>query len=141
LNKEKIFMWVHEESISTTATASQIWRLFSDVRSWPRWNAGVTRIELTGSFEAGASFAMHTPDGEIFHSTLTDVQENAGFTDETKVDGTKVTVHHRILPGVRGQLKILYRTEISGPQANEFGPFVTADFPQVLAALKQLAET
>lgn len=35
---------------------------------------------------------------------------------------------------------LLGRTEISGPDAAEFGPMVVGDFPDVLAALKRVAE-
>ncbi len=44
-NAKKI-MWTHEESIETTATPEQIWRLFSDVVGWKKWNSGIQNIEL-----------------------------------------------------------------------------------------------
>jgi hypothetical protein len=34
----------------------------------------------------------------------------------------------------------LYSTEITGSGADEFGPMVTSDFREVLAALKKFAE-
>jgi hypothetical protein len=40
-----------------------------------------------------------------------------------------------------GGTKITYRAEVSGPDADELGPQISADFPQVLAALKVVAET
>jgi hypothetical protein len=36
--------------------------------------------------------------------------------------------------------RVTYGTEITGPNAHEFGPLVTGDFGDVLAALKRLAE-
>lgn len=133
-------MWTHEESIETTATPARIWALFSDVAGWKRWNAGIERIEIHGSFANGTTFSMQPPGEEAFLSTLIMVQENVGFTDETVIDGTRVLVHHRIVPLPSGNARIVYSTEISGPSASDFGPMVTGDFPDVLKALKVLAE-
>jgi len=51
-----------------------------------------------------------------------------------------VLVSHQLVLLPSGRTKIIYRTEITGPGAEEFGPIVTSDFPNVLAALKNLAE-
>jgi hypothetical protein len=73
-------------------------------------------------------------------STLADVQENESFTDETVIDGTCVLVRHAIARLPSGNTQVTYSTEISGPAAAEFGPMVTADFADVLRALKRLIE-
>jgi hypothetical protein len=72
---------------------------------------------------------------------LLDVRVNGGFTDETVVGDTVVLVHHRLAALPSGGTKITYRAEVSGPDADELGPQISADFPQVLAALKVVAET
>jgi hypothetical protein len=71
---------------------------------------------------------------------LVDVRPNEGFTDETVVDDTRVLVKHQLVSLPSGGTKIIYSTEITGPDADELGPMVTSDFPDVLAALKRLAE-
>ena len=53
------------------------------------------------------------------------------------------TVHHaEKLEG--GPVRVTYRMEISGPAADtlghEFGPAISADFPEVLAALVERAQ-
>jgi hypothetical protein len=51
---------------------------------------------------------------------------------------------HRLEAAAGGRTRIVYRTEITGPAAGqvgpELGPQITADFPDVLAALAKLAE-
>ena len=133
-------MWTHEESIETAAPAAKIWELFSDVAGWKKWNAGIEKIEIDGPFAKGTPFSMQLPGGETFASTLIDVRRNEGFTDETVIGETRVVVHHEILPLAPGRTRVTYRTAITGPAAAEFGSMVTADFPAVLAALKDLAE-
>ena len=133
-------MWTHEESIETSAAPSRIWALFADVARWKNWNAGIESIELHGPFIAGTTFTMRPPGQDPLTSILTEVKPNESFIDETVVDGTRVLVSHKLVQLPSGRTKIIYSTEISGPDAVEIGPMVTGDFPDVLAALKKLAE-
>jgi hypothetical protein len=66
------------------------------------------------------------------------------FTDEMDAGDFVVRTMHRLQPAAGGLTRISYRTEITGPAAGqigpELGPQITADFPEVLAALAKLAE-
>lgn len=133
-------MWTHEDSIETSAPPARVWELFSNVERWKDWNAGIESIELHGLFAEGTTFTMQSPGEDALTSTLIEVRPNESFTDETIVDQTRVLVSHRLVPLASGKTKIIYSTQITGPGAAEFGPMVTSDFPEVLAALKNLAE-
>ena len=133
-------MWTHDESIEIAATPAQVWKLLADVAGWKKWNAGIESIEMHGPFVAGTTFSMKPPGEDGFTSTLLEVKENAGFIDETVIDGTRVVVDHRLLLLPSGKTQVTYSTEITGAAAAEFGPMVTGDFADVLDALKRLAE-
>ena len=133
-------MWTHEQSIETSASPARVWQLFADVARWKDWNAGIEKIDIHGPFANGTTFTMQPPGQDVITSKLIDVKPNEGFTDETVVDDTRVIVSHRLVTLPSGRTKIIYSTEITGPAADEFGPMVTSDFPEVLAALKRLAE-
>ena len=45
----------HHE-ITVDAPLETIWRLHSDVNSWPSWHTDITHAHLDGAFEIGASF-------------------------------------------------------------------------------------
>ena len=134
-------MWTHEESIEVAATPAQVWKLFADVVSWKKWNAGIESIEMHGPFAAGTTFSMKPPGEDGFTSKLLEVSENEGFVDETVIDGTCVVVDHRLALLPSGKTRVTYSTEITGAAAAEFGPMVTGDFADVLAALKRLVES
>lgn len=53
-----------------------------------------------------------------------------------------VRVSHRLEPLESGRLRITYIAEIDGPseQAREVGPLITADFPDTMRSLVQLAK-
>jgi uncharacterized protein YndB with AHSA1/START domain len=133
-------MWTHEETIETSAAPTRIWELFADIARWKEWNAGIETIEIHGPFEAGTTFSMQPPGQDALSSTLVEVKPNQRFSDQTVVGETRVLVSHQLVPLASGGTKIIYRTEITGPGADEVGPMVTSDFPAVLAALKRLAE-
>ena len=133
-------MWTSTASIDTSAAPQTVWRLFEDVPGWTAWNAGIERIELSGPFATGSTFSMQPPGMEPFTSTLVDVRPNECFTDETIIDGTRFVVSHELAALPSGGTRITYGTQVSGPAAAELGPMVTADFPDVLAALKAQAE-
>ncbi len=133
-------MWSHEESIETSASPARVWQLFTDVQRWKDWNAGIESIELHGPFAEGTTITMKAPGQDALTSTLIQVKPSQSFTDETVVGETRVLVSHRLAPLPSGRTKIVYSTKITGPGAAEIGPMVTADFPDVLAALKNLAE-
>lgn len=133
-------MWTHEESIESTATPAQIWRLFADVAGWKNWNAGIENIEIYGPFAKGTTFSMQPAGAQAFTGRLIEVKENEVFADETVIDGTRLVVRHNIVPLSSGNSRITYCTEITGPAAAELGPTVTGDFQAVLTALRFLAE-
>jgi len=133
-------MWTSTTSIATTASPQALWRLFEDVAGWTNWNAGIERIALRGRFASGSTFDMQPPGMEAFTSTLRDVRPDAGFVDETVLDGTRFLVSHELHPLPAGGTRVSYTIRVEGPDAATLGPVVSADFPEVLAALKALAE-
>ena len=46
-------MWEYEHSIETEASPEAIYRLYSDVATWPRWDEGIAEVTLDGPFAAG----------------------------------------------------------------------------------------
>jgi hypothetical protein len=135
-------MWTHEESITIQATPAALWRLVCDVASWPRWDASLAHVQAHGPFAAGTRVTMQMKgDGPAIDSKLCDVRENEGFTDEVAINGNLIRVHHQLHVLTPSSTQVLYRTEVTGPQAAEWGQRVTSDFAQVLAALKTLVET
>jgi uncharacterized protein YndB with AHSA1/START domain len=139
-------MWTAEYSIDINASPEAIFGLFADVGRWPEWNAGTDWVELDGPFDVGTTGRMKVPDQDPLAFRLIAVGPR-GFEDETAVPdaGIVVRVRHAIEPRVDGATRVVYRATIDGPRADELGPEIgpqiSADFPDVLAALKERAET
>ncbi|MFI7132851.1 SRPBCC family protein [Nonomuraea sp. NPDC050153] len=137
-------MWEYEYSVETGADAGTVWRHWSDMAAWPEWNDGIAKIEVDGPFAVGTTFTMVPPGDEPIRMRLVEIVPGELFTDE--MDGGEFVVRtvHRLEPVEGGGARIVYRTEITGPAAGqigpEIGPAITADFPDVLAALVRRAE-
>jgi uncharacterized protein YndB with AHSA1/START domain len=139
-------MWTYDHSLETRAPAETIFEILRDVSRWPEWNPGVERIDLDGAFATGTTGVMVIPDQGSLSFRLAWVGEGQGFEDETEIPGAEVLVRvrHSLEPLAAGGTRITYRATVEGPAADalgpEIGPGVTADFPEVMAALAARAE-
>jgi uncharacterized protein YndB with AHSA1/START domain len=132
-------MWEYEYAVESDASAEALWRCWSDVAGWPVWNAGIESISIDGPFAVGASFTMTPPGDEPITMRITEVSPGELFTDEADLGDVVVRTVHRLEAVGEGRTRVVYRTEITGPAAAELGPqigpAITADFPEVIAAL------
>jgi uncharacterized protein YndB with AHSA1/START domain len=137
-------MWEYEHSVETTAAPEALWRHWSDMATWPQWNDGVETIAVEGPFEVGTAFTMTPPGAEPIRMRLVDIKPGESFADEMDAGDFVVRTEHWLEPAAAGLTRIVYRTEITGEAAGqvgpELGPEITADFPEVLAALAKRAE-
>jgi uncharacterized protein YndB with AHSA1/START domain len=137
-------MWEYEYSIETNAAREALWQHWSDMATWPQWNAGIETIDVEGPFAVGTAFTMTPPGDEPIRMRLVEIKPGESFTDEMDAGDFVVRTQHRLEPTATGLTRIVYRTEITGEAADhigpELGPQITADFPEVLAALAKLAE-
>jgi uncharacterized protein YndB with AHSA1/START domain len=136
-------MWDYEYSVETSAPAATLWQRWTEMAAWPDWNAGIGEIRVDGPFAVGTTFTMKPPDGDAVQMTLTEIVPGERFTDVMDAGDFVVTTVHRLEPVAAGRTRVVYRTEITGPAADqvgpELGPAITADFPDVLAALVAVA--
>lgn len=138
-------MWTVEYHGESAAEPDSVFALLADPAGWPEWNAGVQRIHLDGPFVAGTTATMVLPDGTALPFRLEWVEPGRGFEDVTEVPdaGVLVRVAHLLEPRAGGGTSITYRCTVEGPDdvGAEIGPAVSADFPDVIAALAARAES
>jgi len=132
-------MWEYEYAVESDTSAEALWRCWSDVAGWPEWNAGIESISIDGRFAVGSSFTMTPPGDDPITMRITEVVPGELFTDEADLGDVVVRTAHRLEALDDGRTRVVYRTEITGPAAAELGPqigpAITADFPDVVAAL------
>ncbi|WP_181793940.1 polyketide cyclase [Streptomyces sp. WELS2] len=136
-------MWEYEHGIETSATPEAIWRLWADVENWGTWNAGIEKIEMNGPFAAGTQITMTPPGDDPVPLLIAEAVEGELFVDEARFDGLLLRTIHRIDRIDQDRIRVVYRMEITGPGAAEagpqIGPGITADWPETMASLAELA--
>ena len=135
-------MWIYQHSIETEASAAQLWDLYSDISTWPRWDGGLERITINGPFAAGATGEMKFAGQDPLPYTLAEVDPGRSFVDETDMGDILIRFEHSL--AVKGSATVVTtRVTISGSKADELGPeigpMITADVPDQLASLARLA--
>lgn len=131
----------YEHTVETAAPPAAVWRLWSEVGRWPEWDASVQSVELRGPFEVGTTGTMHITGQPPIPFRLTEVEPGRGFVDETEIPGGVLRFRHTAVALPGGGTAITHRVEIDGAEdvAAEFGPQVTEDVPESVAALAALA--
>src|SRR5438309_5016667 len=105
----------HERSLDSTAPPERVWRLWSDVSTWPRWNPDVLAISLAGPFASGTRGSMTTKAGGIQQIELADVRPGQAFTLVTApVPLSTFSFECRIAPGSQGS-RISQGVSMRGP--------------------------
>jgi hypothetical protein len=144
LSEEEALMWSTEHSIQTTAAPESIWALWTNVGDWPTWNADLDRAELSGPFEEGSAITMFPRDDDPVELRIAEAAAPERFVDQADMGPVVVRTTHLIDRLGDDRSQIVYRMEITGPDADtlgpEIGPQITADFPEVLAKLVAVAE-
>ena len=137
-------MWTAEHSVETTAAPEAIWKLWTDVADWPRWNTDLDRAELAGPFAQGSAITMFPREDDPIELTIAEATEPERFVDQADIGPIVVRTAHVVERLGDDRARIVYRMEITGPEADtlgpELGPQITADFPEVLAKLAATAE-
>jgi hypothetical protein len=139
-------MWEFEHSEQGKASASALWALYSDVRTWPEWDKGIEWIRLEGQFREGTAGTIKPVGQDQLPFRLTNVTVNGGFSDETEVPGAGVTIgfKHTIESVGAGRCRITHHVSIFGPGADslapEIGPEMAKGIPETMQSLLRMAQ-
>ncbi|WP_112239908.1 SRPBCC family protein [Kribbella monticola] len=132
-------MWTTEYTQTTDAAPEALWELLRDVDGWGAWNEGIESIAVDGPVAVGATFQMKPPGEDAVTSRIVELEEKRLITDVTELGDLAIRVAHQLDPAPGGETTVTFRMEISGPAADsigeEIGTAISADFPNVIAAL------
>lgn len=116
---------------------------WADVGCWGEWNADIERVSIDGTFAVGAQIEMRPRGADPVVLRVAEARARESFVDEADIGGAVVTTTHLVEPTGEGRVRILYRTEITGPEADEIepqlGPAIADDFPKTIAAPAEFA--
>jgi len=107
-------MWIRSHSIVTKdATKEQMWKLFTDVNNWHKWDTEIDYAKMDGPFEKGNHFILKPKGGPKVKIELIETTPNRSFTDLTRFPLAKMTGEHRFEDTPEG-LRITTTMKVEG---------------------------
>ena len=140
-------MWKYTHSLEAEAKIEKIWRLYSNVDSWPKWDRGLEKVTLDGEFLTGTEGMIKPVDQDWMKFKLIEVDPLVGFSDETKIPATDSVIRfvHTITKLPSGKTKITHTVSIHGKDSDilgkTFGPTLASGIPEIMKNIASLAIT
>ena len=110
-----MFTRTHSTTVSDL-NAEQLWKVWSDVNQWHRWQDDIEFARLDGPFRPGATFKFKPKGGPTIDIELTRVEPNAAFTDLTRFPLARMLDSHELIER-DGALEVRTTITLSGPLA------------------------
>lgn len=138
-------MGTYANTRQTRAAPEQVWRLWSDVSTWPAWNPDVLSIAIDGPFASGTTGTMTTKAGGKHAIELESVEAGRAFELVTAaMPGTRFAFRCEVTPAGGGGAVISQALTMRGPLGGLFGPMmgrrIAEGFGPILDGLKAAAE-
>lgn len=138
-------MAFREASLETSASPAAVWRVWSDVNSWPEWNPDMKASRLDGPMKLGQTGNIDTRSGGKHDVVVTHYEEGHSFElESTALPGTKMAIRATITPRGSGSF-ISQGFEPRGLLAPIVGPMmggtILKTFNSVLSGLKRKVES
>jgi uncharacterized protein YndB with AHSA1/START domain len=133
-------MYLFECEATFEAEPDAVWKVWTDVASWPEWDISKEVAQLDGPFEPGAR-GWAKQRGHLGGSfTITAVDPGRRWVTECPVPLGKVVFDHVLQPADAGRVRVAKRAEVqggSGPLLRLLAPKMRRDTAASFAALQR----
>jgi uncharacterized protein YndB with AHSA1/START domain len=138
-------MAFREASLETRAAPTDVWRVWSDVDTWPQWNPDMKESRLDGPLRLGTTGMINTRSGGKHAVVVTHLEDGRSFElESTAMPGTRMAIRATLTP-IQGGTRISQAFEARGLLAPIVGPMmggmILKTFSSVLAGLKTRVES
>lgn len=106
-------MLIIKHTVETSATPSQIWHVWQDVKNWKNWDHDLEASGLNGTFQAGTTGYLKFKDSQQLSTILTHVETLKMFVQEAKLPLASVVMTH-LIDNVKGKTQVTIKTEVRG---------------------------
>jgi hypothetical protein len=120
-------------------TAADVWsRAYADASAWPVWNDALVAASLDEPFQAGSRARVRFRTGLRLRFTLTEVEPERAFTDESRLPGARMGHRHELQPTANG-VRLVNTIYIRGPLARLWAPILGPQAKRGLPGWQQRA--
>jgi uncharacterized protein YndB with AHSA1/START domain len=133
-----------EATRDTTAAPADVWRVWSDVNTWPEWNPDMKESRLDGPLRQGTTGMINTRSGGKHDVVVTMVEPGRSFElESTAMPMTRMAIRATITP-IEGGTRLTQAFEPRGLLAPIVGPMMSGailgTFAKVLTGLADKVE-
>lgn len=125
-----------EHTESTTGTRADIWRLWTDVESWKRWDQGLADATIDQAFAKGAEGTIIPNSGPKTKFTITDMDPGTSYTFVTKLPGAQLRIRRDLVDGPHTTFR--HTVWFDGPLAAVFATILGRGFRRQLPGSMRL---
>lgn len=93
--------------------AEEIFKIWSDVDNWHRFNHGIISAKLENEFKVGDKIILKLPNDKIVKLTISEITQNKSFTDVTNFPFAKMYGMHKIIKR-DNKIEIIASVKIEG---------------------------
>jgi uncharacterized protein YndB with AHSA1/START domain len=135
--------WTTEFEVRCKASPAQVFKLWSDVTNWRRWDSEVEHSQLDGPFVVGSRGTLKPKGGPSTSFVLTAVERDVKFADRSFLPLATLDFTHT-LRVEQGETVILRQVEMRGLLTFLFrriiGSTIEKGLPGAVKWLARLAE-
>jgi hypothetical protein len=133
-----------EETIDIDAAPEVIFRIWSEVEHWNKWDPDTKESSLHGPFAVGSRGRIVPAKGRGVSMQITECTPNRSFTVEASVPLFRMQFVHELIPKTNGT-RVVHRVLFSGALTFLLGRVVGAQvrkgLPRTMKSLRQYAES
>lgn len=130
-------------TVVTEAHPASIWKIWTDVAGWKKWDSGLKDAILNEPFGAGAKGKLIPDKGPKSKFVVSEYYEGVGYTFKTRIPLGWLKVK-RYLTSEGNQTSFTHEVTFTGllrnPLGNSIGKRYRAMLPEVMNNIKTLAE-
>jgi len=117
-------MAFREASMETRAAPAEVWRVWSDVNTWPAWNPDMKESRLDGPLRLGTTGMINTRSGGKHEVVVTQLEDGKSFElESTAMPMTRMAIRATVTP-IQGGTRISQAFEARGLLAPIVGPMM-----------------
>lgn len=131
--------WSTQATARTRAHPDDVWRIWTDVAGWSRWDPEVESSRLDGPFVEGRRGVLKPRGGPETPFVLIEVDRSRGFSNRSRLPFASLTFIHTLREEA-GETVIEHRVEMDGPLTFLFSRLLGAGLARSLpTAVERLA--
>lgn len=126
-------MFTYEHHLDRPMETEKVWKCYSDVTLWTKWDPVVKSVEFKGPFQAGQSGIKQLRNGQPLPFTIAELEEGKRMVLASERGSMKIRQEYGV-----SENQMVWKVSIEGGtdvQRNKMGEKITSHIPQTMNRL------